>query len=1124
MKMRLGRAGEAYFVRETQELPPPEFRASIDPEHGLSDDEMDGLEPRAVQDDWADPRDDKQRQGDAAIGEEMDWGAVHALNKGEVARAGLDHGQHAPMEHRGSLDTTLGVVEGDSRLTIGNIKGSASAHAIINSKATSPAALASSSSSHHTNATQTTSDTTSLEHSYAESRQSPTIPPSRRSLDGSSEDRPSTYDDLSVSQRDHLNTSDPTIPIAYSPSPTSNLSATAEPSPKKPSKKESKPKSWGLSLFGFLGPKKDQETSEDDQGQAVDNNPSNDRHESKPQTATKSSLARSAEYETGHPGGGMGRSSSFVGDKLGLSGDEIHYQGDHNREGAVQSSSLPNNWGPSPLFGASKSGHKSPYDEGYTSGRDDRSDGGRSYDEERSRAAEDGSGVIYVGQKRKARSSSITSTTLATGSGQAQRGGPHNTSPPPQTTISPSTGSNISPSPDHVSGISTPPLPSTHGGHPRSALNSSDHRRSKSVERPSSNAAGNSSTRSISSAASVGSAASDEDDEEYHDMVFEMDEEAYQAANPGAAMAGDLDRLEGGGADPAAEIVSTPQQRSASSGGHSSRLPLVEISRCGFNAVAIHDTDPLAAQEAFNSARVGWQAMNDEPNLLFAPEIVFRISGLYYPFSAAAPILFSVAAFNTPLSSQSVGKLVSQAKSARQQSSSKSWGRWFGFGNKSDGIQGSTMNASTASNSSVIAQSSSAASNLNGSMMSPPPHAKGVAGDKRSSVSSTGQGIFATPSSSASLATGPVGVSGAASGTHLPDPEEASYVNASGVISPRTTRALNTKLKHGNGANAAGGNGAPGTKPFDVEVSDYSGSSPVPGSGSTGSNAIGTASGTPTYYVRSLKPTSDQLKSLNLKPGPNQVVFRVNSRLQGAQQVVSTVYLWDRDSKVVISDIDGTITKSDVLGQIFPVFGKDWSHSGVAALFQSIKANGYEILYLTARAIGAAKLTKGFLTSLQQDSVHLPDGPVFMSPDRLLHSLNREVILRRPEQFKIQCLTEIKELFLGPGAATKDPGPFYAGFGNRDTDAVSYVAVGIPVGKTFTINPSGEITGHVKSIQRTYTKIHELVEQMFPPHHKSDQKKKQSRKEHLEQWNDFQYWESRPSGMSLEDIEKELLS
>jgi phosphatidate phosphatase LPIN len=70
------------------------------------------------------------------------------------------------------------------------------------------------------------------------------------------------------------------------------------------------------------------------------------------------------------------------------------------------------------------------------------------------------------------------------------------------------------------------------------------------------------------------------------------------------------------------------------------------------------------------------------------------------------------------------------------------------------------------------------------------------------------------------------------------------------------------------------------------------------------------------------------------------------------------VFLWDYTTKIVISDVDGTITKSDVLGHVLPRFGNDWSHDGVADLFNKITNRGYQILYLSARAIGQADLTR----------------------------------------------------------------------------------------------------------------------------------------------------------------------
>ena len=94
---------------------------------------------------------------------------------------------------------------------------------------------------------------------------------------------------------------------------------------------------------------------------------------------------------------------------------------------------------------------------------------------------------------------------------------------------------------------------------------------------------------------------------------------------------------------------------------------------------------------------------------------------------------------------------------------------------------------------------------------------------------------------------------------------------------------------------------------------------------------------------------------------------------------------------MVISDVDGTITKSDMLGHLLPIVGKDWSHMGVTALFQNIQKNGYRIMYLSARAIAQASATRDYLQNLHQEGEQLPRGPVIMSPDGLLPSLYREV-------------------------------------------------------------------------------------------------------------------------------------
>ena len=229
--------------------------------------------------------------------------------------------------------------------------------------------------------------------------------------------------------------------------------------------------------------------------------------------------------------------------------------------------------------------------------------------------------------------------------------------------------------------------------------------------------------------------------------------------------------------------------------------------------------------------------------------------------------------------------------------------------------------------------------------------------------------------------------------------------------------------------------------------------------------------------IKTLIPTHEQLESLNLKPGPNVITFQVNSRLQGCQKITGKIFLWDYRTKIVISDVDGTITRSDVMGHVMPRFGNDWSHHGIADLFTKISGNGYQFIYLTARAIGQAETTRAYIYSLRQEDGGrmLPEAPILMSPDRLMRSFNREVILRKPQVFKIACLKNIVRLF------PKEHPPFYCGFGNRDSDAVSYRDVGVPLGKIFIINPDSDIH-HFESQQykKSYPMLAGMIDEMFP--------------------------------------------
>ncbi|XP_027588322.1 phosphatidate phosphatase LPIN3 isoform X4 [Pipra filicauda] len=156
-------------------------------------------------------------------------------------------------------------------------------------------------------------------------------------------------------------------------------------------------------------------------------------------------------------------------------------------------------------------------------------------------------------------------------------------------------------------------------------------------------------------------------------------------------------------------------------------------------------------------------------------------------------------------------------------------------------------------------------------------------------------------------------------------------------------------------------------------------------------------------YKKSLRLSSEQIERLNLQDGPNEVAFSVTTQYQGTCRCEATIYLWNWDDKVVISDIDGTITKSDALGHILPHLGKDWTHHGIVKLFHKIHLNGYKFLYCSARAIGMAHVTKGYLEWVNDQGCALPRGPILLAPSSLFSAFHR-----------YERLSELVELIFPP--------------------------------------------------------------------------------------------------------------
>ena len=220
---------------------------------------------------------------------------------------------------------------------------------------------------------------------------------------------------------------------------------------------------------------------------------------------------------------------------------------------------------------------------------------------------------------------------------------------------------------------------------------------------------------------------------------------------------------------------------------------------------------------------------------------------------------------------------------------------------------------------------------------------------------------------------------------------------------------------------------------------------------------------------KSSKFPSHILEKFDLKEGKNEIEYIVDGFT-----ISSNIYLWNYTDKIVISDFDGTITRSDVIGQIGLYFGIDWTHKYIAKLYSHISNNGYKLLYLTARTMYMQNATKNSLYCINQNGFYMPYGPMMMNDSGFINSIKTEIIDKVPEEFKIECLFNILKLF------PSEVEPFYAGFGNKNSDKYAYEKVGINPEKIFIINEKGEISRNNSNNKINFLIMDQQINELFP--------------------------------------------
>jgi phosphatidate phosphatase PAH1 len=217
--------------------------------------------------------------------------------------------------------------------------------------------------------------------------------------------------------------------------------------------------------------------------------------------------------------------------------------------------------------------------------------------------------------------------------------------------------------------------------------------------------------------------------------------------------------------------------------------------------------------------------------------------------------------------------------------------------------------------------------------------------------------------------------------------------------------------------------------------------------------------------------TSDELKSLRLQEGLNKVEYVTQTKKK--KSLTGRIFFWDENVRIVVSDIDGTLTKSDMKGHLYYFMGKDWSREGVVSLYNEISLRNYKILYVSSRSLSQVGATIGLLNFVDQNGAKLPQGPILLSPDGMFRSIVRE-LSNYSQNLKETTLFELEQNF------PLDKKPFWAGFGNRMGDARAYYNSCIEPGRIFIFDQK---TKNDCQAIKNFNEISLNIDEHFPVYH-----------------------------------------
>lgn len=156
-------------------------------------------------------------------------------------------------------------------------------------------------------------------------------------------------------------------------------------------------------------------------------------------------------------------------------------------------------------------------------------------------------------------------------------------------------------------------------------------------------------------------------------------------------------------------------------------------------------------------------------------------------------------------------------------------------------------------------------------------------------------------------------------------------------------------------------------------------------------------------------PSERVLQAFSLQKGRNSV--QCGNETLG--YVEFSIFLWDAASRVVVVDVDGTLTRSNLRGYFETVFlgTYDYIHVGVVLFLLFLDKMGLRILYLTARPRSHVAETRELLRNMTEGGNYLPAGPLFTHRGGRMTTLYMELISESTASFKRSVMQEVADVY-----------------------------------------------------------------------------------------------------------------